>query len=381
MSSYVDKKSGKEIIKLTESGVNFHFYFTENSFNADDNTIIYNHMDGTLAKPESKRNLFSLDLRTGVRTQLTDFDSTDVSPNIFNKSTDGKTLFYHTGRELYSIDVKSGEHTLLAICPVGYTFGSLSVSHDNRYVAIIAGGESYAKVKSTHENYGGFLENFYGHKSGRVMIAATDGSGFETLYEDTHWLGHVQFAPDTNEFITYCHEGPWNYVQQRIWMLNTITRRSKPCYIQGQHDSVGHEFWTRDGLVFFDNRGRGHDGTITSDRGQAVTMSPDGPDDIPLVGFVDKSCNLLRTIELPYYCNHYHANKDNTKLVADAVDDLVIIDISGDKPSLDVLCEHNTSWRWQQVHCHPTWSWSNNAILYASDRDREGEPQLYLVKM
>ena len=381
MSSYIDKKTGKEIIKLTETGVNFHFYFTENSFNADDNTIIYVHMDGTLANPESKRNLFSLDLRTGVRTQLTDFDATDLSPKIFNKSNDGKTLFYNTGRELYSIDVKSGVHTLLAICPVGYTFGSISVSHDNRYVAIIAGGESYAKVKSTHENYGGFLENFYGHKSGRVMIAAADGSGFETIYEDTHWLGHVQFAPDTNEFITYCHEGPWNYVQQRIWMLNTITRRSKPCYVQEQNDSVGHEFWTRDGLVFFDNRGRGHDGTITSNKGQAVTMSHDGPDDIPLVGFVDKNCNLLRTIELPYYCNHYHANKDNTKLVADAVDDLVIIDISGDEPHLDVLCEHNTSWRWQQVHCHPTWSWSNNAILYASDRDREGEPQLYLVKM
>ena len=68
-------------------------------------------------------------------------------------------------------------------------------------------------------------------------------------------------------------------------------------------------------------------------------------------------------------------------LVADAVDDIVLIDISGDEPKLEVLCEHNTSWRWQAVHGHPTWSWSNNAILYASDRDREGEPQLYLVKM
>ena len=164
-------------------------------------------------------------------------------------------------------------------------------------------------------------------------------------------------------------------------MLNTITRRAKPCYVQGINDSVGHEFWTRDGLVFFDNRGRGHDGTITSDKTQAVTISHDGPDDIPLVGFVDKDCNLLRTIELPYYCNHYHANLDNTLLVADAVNDIVLIDISGDKPSLKTLCEHNTSWRDQMSHCHPTWSWSNDAILYASDCDKEGVPQLYLVKM
>ena len=380
MSTYIDKKSGKEIIKLTQSGTNVHLYFTENSFYSDDKYILYKHRDGTLEN-SGVTNLFKLDLDTGIRTQLTDFEALGVTPKVFNKTHDGKKLFYNTEHELYFIDVESGEHTLLATCPVGYTFGSTSGSYDNRYIAVIAGGKSFAKVKSSHENYGGFLENFYGNKSGRVMIAATDGSGFETLYEDTHWLGHVQFAPDTNEFITYCHEGPWNYVQQRIWMLNTITRRAKPCYVQGINDSVGHEFWTRDGLVFFDNRGRGHDGTITSDKTQAVTMSHDGPDDIPLVGFVDKDCKLLRTVELPYYCNHYHANKDNSVLVADAVNDIVLIHLDGDKPRLETLCEHNTSWRYQAVHCHPTWSWSNNAILYGSDCDSEGEPQLYLVKM
>ena len=380
ISKFIDKKSGREITKLTDTGVNYHLYFTENSFTYDDKYIIYRHMDGSLQNPKSATNLFKMDLETGVRVQLTDFDAMGVRPRVFNKTKDGKTLFYNTASELYAIDVESGEHRLLARCPVGYYFGSTSVSHDNRYVAIIAEGESYAKVKGSGENYGGFLENFYGHKSGRVMIAATDGSGYETLYEDTHWLGHVQFAPDTNEFITYCHEGPWNYVQQRIWMLNTITRRAKPCFIQEQRDSVGHEFWTRDGLVFYDNRGRGHDGTITSDKSQAVTMDYDGPDDIPEVGFVDKDCNVVRQLQLPYYCNHYHANIDNTKLVADAVNDLVLIDISTDKPTIETLCEHNTSWRYQAVHCHPTWSWSNNAILYASDCGREGEPQLYLLK-
>lgn len=62
-------------------------------------------------------------------------------------------------------------------------------------------------------------------------------------------------------------------------------------------------------------------------------------------------------------------------------EDLVLIDISSNTAKLEVLCEHNTSWRWQGVHCHPTWSWSNNAILYASDCLQEGYPQLYLVRM
>jgi oligogalacturonide lyase len=110
-------------------------------------------------------------------------------------------------------------------------------------------------------------------------------------------------------------------------------------------------------------------------------MDYDGPEDIPKVGFVDKSGNIVREIELPFYCNHYHANIDNTVLVADAVNDIVLIDISTDTPKLQVLCTHNTSWRYQACHCHPTFSWSNDAILYASDCDREGQPQLYLVRL
>jgi oligogalacturonide lyase len=110
-------------------------------------------------------------------------------------------------------------------------------------------------------------------------------------------------------------------------------------------------------------------------------MDYNGEEDIPKVGFIDKDCNILRELELPYYCNHYHANIDNTKLVADAVNDLVMIDISTDEPKIEVLVEHNTSWRYQASHPHPTFSWSNNAILYASDCDKEGEPQLYLIRL
>ena len=102
---------------------------------------------------------------------------------------------------------------------------------------------------------------------------------------------------------------------------------------------------------------------------------------IPQIGFADRCGNIKRTVDLPYYCNHYHASKDNTLLVADAVNDLVLIDISKDTPSFEVLCEHNTSWLSHNVHCHPTWSWNNDKILFASDRDRQGYAQMYMINI
>ncbi|MBR2465813.1 MAG: PD40 domain-containing protein [Clostridia bacterium] len=382
MTTYIDKKSGIEITKLTNSGTNVHLYFTDNSFTLGDNEIIYKRKEGGVMDKDAYE-LFAMDLTTGVSVQLTDFGSRFKKVDWVTKSPDSRYITFIGDGDLYVIDRKMNETRLLYRCPFGFSLGSPSISHDCRYVAIVANDEEGDRVRSrySHENYGGFKEAFYAHKNGNIIIANMDGSGGEVVFKDTHWVGHIQFAPDTNEFITYCHEGPWNYVQQRIWMLNTITRTVKPCFVQAEDDSIGHEFWTRDGLVFFDNRGKGHDGTITSNKTQAVTVTEDSGDAIPWVGFADKDCNLVRSLEVPYYCNHYHANTDNSLLVADAVEDIVLIDISGEKAEFKILCEHDTSWRWQEVHCHPCWSWSNDKILFASDRDAEGYPQLYMVKM
>jgi oligogalacturonide lyase len=66
-------------------------------------------------------------------------------------------------------------------------------------------------------------------------------------------------------------------------------------------------------------------------------------------------------------------------LVGDDADYLVLIDISGEEASLEVLCEHGTSWHTQASHCHPTWSWDGKRILYASDRG--GQVNLYLIEL
>lgn len=66
------------------------------------------------------------------------------------------------------------------------------------------------------------------------------------------------------------------------------------CFRQGANDSVGHEFWTRDGLILFDNRGPGHDGTITSDKKQ-ICAETEIKEGYPYFGFADKNGEVLRT--------------------------------------------------------------------------------------
>jgi len=388
MQAFKDEKTGRTILQLTATGNNVHLYFTENSFDAQKNEIIFlsDRATGEDKAPHERPhyNLFQMSLESGEITQITDEpgvitggESHAGPVQSVTKTPDSEIIVYKTGGKIRKLERSSGE-VITLYEGTGYNLGAPSIARNRRYVGFCRNED--VKVLDG-PNYTGFKERFYLVKDGRITLAYLDGSGWFDAYKDTHQVGHFQFCPDDSTLASYCHEGPWNLVTQRIWLLDLVSREVKPCFRQTEADSVGHEFWTRDGYLFFDNRGPGHDGTITSDRTQAVATEvavKEQHEFIPFVGLADKNGELVKKIDMPFYCNHYHANPDNTLLVGDDVDDLVLIDISGEEANLEVLCNHKTSWHTQSAHCHPTWSWDGRQILYASDYG--GKVNLYLIE-
>ncbi|HEU5088178.1 MAG TPA: oligogalacturonate lyase family protein [Roseiflexaceae bacterium] len=374
-----DGDTGRVIRRLTTEGNNVHLYFTENSFDLNGGAIIFtsDRASGESRAPhESPRyNLFRMNLDSGEITQLS--DEPDGVGSV-TKTPDSELIVYITGKAVRALNTATGETITLYEETGNFSLGAPSIAANRRYVAFCRN----EKVDVPRgPNYSGFKESFYRIKDGRVTLAYLDGSGAHDAWRDTHWLGHFQFCPTDSTIGSFCHEGPWNLVTQRIWLLDFVGGTVKPCFRQEERDSIGHEFWTHDGLLFWDNRGPGHDGTITSDRTQAVVTETavNQNEMVPFVGLSDKEGRVVRQIDMPFYCNHYHANPANTVLVGDDVDDLVLIDISGQQAKLDVLVRnHGTSWHTQSSHCHPTWSWDGSKILYASDRG--GRVNLYLVE-
>ena len=378
MREFKDEKTGRTLRQLTTLGNNVHLYFTENSFDSVKNEIVFisDRASGEDKRPEDSPcyNIFRMDLGTGLITQLTDEPR---SVGGVTKTPDSRLIVYTVGNQIKLLDTETGALTVVYAETGNFSLGAPSIAANRRYIAFTRN----EKVDAPRgPNYTGFKESFYRIKDGRLTLAYLNGDGAFDVYRDTHWLGHFQFCPDDSTLATFCHEGPWNLVTQRIWILDFVSREAKPCYRQEEYDSIGHEFWTQDSYIFFDDRGPGHDGTITSSRTQAVVthVSVNENAMIPFVGLADRYGNVVRRVDMPFYCNHYHANPDNTILVGDDVDDLVLIDISGDEAKLSVLCHHKTSWHTQSSHCHPTWSWDGTRILYASDSD--GKVNIYLVE-
>jgi oligogalacturonide lyase len=384
MREFRDDKTGRTIRQLTSTGNNVHLYFTENSFDINKNEILFrsDRAAGEDRAPheEPLYNLYRMDLETGEILQLTD-ETTSIG-NV-TKTPDSQIAVYTAGRRMRKLDTESGEISTLYEETGNFKLGAPSISLNRRYIAFCRNEEVDVP---RGPNYSGFKDHYYLVKDGRITLAYLDGSGSFDVFKDTHWLSHFQFCPVDPTLATFCHEGPWHLVTQRIWLLDFVSHEAWPCFRQGEQDSIGHEFWTQDGYIFFDDRGPGHDGTITSDRTQAVATEVAVKEGtmIPFVGLADRHGNLVSRIDMPYYCNHYHANPDHSILVGDDVDDLVLIDIGdgrrppGDEAKVEVLCQHKTSWHTQSSHCHPTWSWDGSRILYASDHG--GRVNLYIVE-
>lgn len=384
ISTITDAKTGRTIKKLTSTGNNVHMYFTENSFVKGKNEIIFQSDRASgkdLAPHENPAySIFRMDLDTGEIEQISD----DVisSPHATTKTPDGDLIAYTTENQVKVMDRTTGKTTVVYEETGAYAMASVpSIAPNRQYVAFCRNEVSPDPIHYHGANYSGFKERYYAIKDGRITLAYLDGSGWFDVFKDTHQVGHFQFSPVDSTLGMFCHEGPWNLVTQRIWLLDFLSREAHPCYRQVEQDSIGHEFWTQDGYVFFDNRGPGHDGTITSDKTQAVVTDVKVNENVmtPFVGLMDRHGNLVRQIDLPYYCNHYHANPDNSILVGDDVDELLLIDISGETATHTVLCGHSTSWHTQSSHCHPTWDWDGSRILFASDEG--GRVQLYLIEL
>ena len=379
------EQTGRTITQLTSTGNNVHFYFTENSFDCHRNEIIFlsDRDSGEDRAPheDPKFSLYRMSLDTGEMERLSD-DVLDGAGSA-TKTPDSALIAYRTADDdIRLLDMQSGKLTTLYDRDPGFEIASVpSIASNRRYVAFCRNEITDDYIHYRGANYAGFKERFTMIKDGRITVAYADGSGWQDIYQDTHQLGHFQFSPDDPTLGMFCHEGPWNLVQQRMWFFDFISRQSRPCFRQGEHDTIGHEFWTQDGLVFFDDRGPGHDGTITSHRTQAIVTDVPVNQNVmtPFVGLIDRTGKLVRRIDMPFYCNHYHANPENTVLVGDDVDNLVRVDISGDEARLDKLCSHGTSWHTQSSHCHPTWSWDGSRILYASDKG--GRVQIYLIEI
>lgn len=358
IKEFKDRITGVEIKQLTDyKGHSNHFYFTNPGWFAGGKKLLFS------SARNNHVNLFSVDLGSYEIQQLTDLEPVPLPREIeFQRACRNpvkeEAYFFHD-LSLISLDLNTLKQKKLLELDQGWSISMTNCSSDGKYVYFGIWEDMSDKFEvDLMRNYIGFEETWAAKPKSKIMRVATDGSGSEVIFEEKYWIGHINTSPARSDLITFCHEGPWEKVDNRIWCMNVETKevwKVRPRNDEGER--VGHEYWYADGVTI------GFHGTRA--------------DGSAFLGRVKYDNTGLVENEFSKYTGHIHSN-DMNLIVGDGGDEIRLWKWNGrsyDGPRM--LCRHNSTMNIQQSHPHPRFNAEGTQILYTTDVS--GYCNVYLV--
>ena len=343
---YTDPISGVRVLQLTNyKGHSYHLYFTNCGWYDSGRRLLFG------SDRENRTNLFSIDLKTGEITQLTDLEPVKPPHEVqflttsINPKRDVAYFWYN--RRITALDLKTLETYTLWEMPKGFLPSMLNCTADGKYVCAGIFEDLSNRIRIDYlRGYIGFRETWKAHPISRIIRVATDGSEADVVWEEKTWIGHVNTSPTQPNLLTFCHEGPWDKVDNRIWGLNLDT--SEVWMIRPREDDeiVGHEYWLADGVHV------GYHGRW-----------PDGQN---IIGMIRYDNTEKVEFKFPHVTGHTHSN-DFSLIVGDGGIVVRIWKYDGEElRGPRILCIHRSSFHIQQVHVHPRFSPDGSQVLFTS---------------
>jgi len=350
--TYTDPASGVTVTQLTDyKGHSHHFYFTNPGW--------YDHGRRLLISSDrnNRTNLFGVDLVSGAIEQLTDLEpvppprETEFFKACVNPLRD-EVYFWHDTR-LLALDLVSRQTRMLYEADPAFVVHMTNCSADGAqlYFGMYEDLSSRFRV-DLQRGYIGFRETWEAHPLSRVVGVATDGSSSRVVFEERCWIGHVNTSPTDPRCLTFCHEGPWDCVDHRIWGLDTLSGRVWKIRPTTGREVVGHEYWYADGMRL-GYHGRNADGK-------------------PMLGHIRSDGSAAHETAFPGQTGHIHSH-DERLIVGDGGNVIRLWELrDGEYLGPRLLCRHDSAMRIQQTHPHPRISPDGTYVVFSSDRTGYG---------
>lgn len=354
---YNDPVSGATITQLTSYKChNHHLYFTNRGWYAGGKKLIIGSDRG------NRTNLYGVDLLDGSLTQLTDLPDLVRKPTLLDTSKNPvrEEAYLWANRVLLAVDLQTYTVRELYRAPDGFTTSMTNATADGRCVmsALVEDLSHRFRVNMDH-GYIGFQEYWEAHPLSRVIRVAVDTGQADVIWEERSWIGHINTSPTQPHLLTFCHEGPWHLVDNRIWALDMTTGRAWKVRPTAADEQVGHEYWFKDGL-HIGYHGRSGEQTI----------------------YGSIRYDNTEQVEAPFPVKHsWHFNSNAL--------DLIVGDSNAEEPYLllwrfvagkfegpRILAFHRGSFHVQIVHVHPAFSPDGRQVLYTADPDGYGQVHL-----
>ena len=353
ISESTDSLSGVAVRRLTAyRGHSHHFYFTNPGWYDGGKRLLIS------SDRENRTNLFGLELATGDLTQLTDLEPLPLPREVeFLRACASNTrdeAYYWYGLDLVALDLRTLESRVLYRMDEGWDVSMINCSADGRHLYASISEDLSDRFRVDYlRGYIGFRQTWEARPLSRIIKVAIDGAGGEPIFEERYWIGHVNTSPTRSDLLTFCHEGPWNEVDNRIWGMNADSGEVWKIRAREADESVGHEYWHADGERI-GYHGRNRDGT-------------------QFLGHAHYDDSDRVEVSFPGQTGHIHSNAPEL-IVGDGGRVVRLWRSSGDGyDGPRALCRHDSSMKIQQLHVHPRFDATGRYVIFTSDVSGYGD--------
>lgn len=359
----LDQETGHEVIRLTPPHIVCHRnYFYQKCFTRDGSKLIFG---GAF---EGHWNYYLLDLNRQQATQLTE----GAGDNTFGGflADDDKSLWYvKNNRELRRVDLASlEEHVTYEVDDAWVAYGTWVANSD---CSQLVGIEIKKSDWQPLTDWSKFRAFYFTQPECRLIKVDLRTGERKVILQEKLWLGHPLFRPFDDNTVAFCHEGPRDAIDARMWLINADGSNLRKVRQHAPGESFTHEFWVPDGSALYYVAHKENDP-------QRYLFSAD-----------PQSLENRQLMAIPP-CSHLMSNHDGSLIVGDgsphntgdiSLNDPFIWVFDSKKGTQKAVCQHNTSWKVldgdrQVTHPHPSFSPDDKWVLYTSDE--EGMPALYL---
>lgn len=369
-----DPDTGAEVTRLTPLDVTCHRnYFYQKCFTNDGKNLLFAGEFG----PGSAWNYHLLNLEEQVATQLTDQPGENTFGG-FLSPDDHYLYFVRAERQLIRLDLRTLEEEVAYTVPEGWVGYGTWVA--NSACTKMVGIEIRASDWFPLSDWQKFHEMYHRKPRCRLFRIDLQTGQREVILEKDGWLGHPQYRPFDDTTVAYCHEGPHDLVDARMWFINEDGTNMRCGKVHEEGESCTHEFWVPNGSAMI---------YVSYLKGETerwiCSLDP--------VTLANK-----RLVHMPP-CSHLMSNDDGSLIVGDGCGSPADVADGGSHeiktdPYLYVfdlkagttraVARHDSSWKVyksnrQVTHPHPSFTPDGKGILFSCDA--EGEPALYIASM
>lgn len=379
MSTFVketDPFTGVTMTRLTDPEyISHHMYFYNRMTSSDGKKLVM------CQDRDEGRQLYLLDLETGEMEQLTEGEGVADYDGMI--SPDNKELFFSQKGIYYRMNLETKEKKEFYRSEEGWKGGAMGNSDDFKYMAIIETKQDTLPAQKGGWNF--FAETCLAKPLCRIVYIDVENGTSHVVLEDRCWMGHPQIRPGDPETIMFCHEGPYDLIDARLWLVQRDGSNLRCCREQPSDLILTHEFWLPSGekLAFVYRETTGdlieNIRLIEPFTLEEEILMPCSP----YAHFIcDKKYQYMvgdsQGSDLPI---HLLTEEERKRIKESVLNDfLYLVDV--EKRTEKKICYHGTSWspefgNTQDTHPHPCFTEDNEKIIFTSDKS--GKPCIYMI--